>query len=359
VLEAIAKPKNIFINWIGWDSELPMLYLDFSHLTRAVLNLVANAIAASDPEAMVSIRASWQHNVTGRLMITIEDHGIGLPSDLMKLLNSGAADSLLPSKGSALQVARKLIAGVGGIIAAQHGPANGTIVRISLPVDSYGSVIRGWILQNATVASQADQYRVSLFAVRCGNAEAELFNWHLQNSATSKQFVYRVAENRWLVLELKSSKEGTDSVLMAAAERNVPTRVQESQPWLSQSVFSSKPFALDGLLGRTDSDLRLPQLTEQLVEKFEELLGSQPAMGRLTISEPHEKAESFQSGTSGVAPTIRAPHFIRPQTVPASVSTPENQATGQNTLEPGAQTVHEIVKQWKAVQARMAQAGRI
>jgi hypothetical protein len=272
----------------------------------------------------------------------------------MKLLNSGAAGSLLPSKGSALQVARQLIAGVGGIIAAQHGPANGTIVRISFPVDSYASVIRGWILQNATVASQADKYRVSLFAVRSGSTEAELFNWHLQNSATSKQFVYRVAANRWLVLELKSSQEGTDSSLMAATERNVPTRVQESQPWLSQSVFTSQPFALDGLLGRTDSNLRLPQLTEQLVEKFEELLGSQPTMGSLTISVPHENVESFQGGTRGaVGPTIRAPHFIRPQAVSAVSS------TGEKQLEPGAQTVNEIVKQWKAVQAKMAQASRI
>jgi hypothetical protein len=271
-------------------------------------------------------------------MITIEDNGIGLPPALMKILNSAAADSHLPTKGSGLQAARQMISGIGGLIAAQHGPHSGTIVRISLPVDNYASVIRAWILQNATTAASATRYRVALFAVRCSQNECNLFNSHLQKSATARQFVYRVADNRWLVLELKSNNERTDSTLMAAAEQSVPIRLQESQPWLSQSVFVSQLFALDGLLGRTDSELRLPQLTEQLVERFEELLADQqPAMDRLTISES----------------VVPAPHFGRPLV--------ESAAFGVNTTlpvageaEPGFQTANEIVKQWKIVQAKLA-----
>lgn len=182
-----------------------------------------------------------------------------------------------------------------------------------------------------------------MFAVRCANCECEAFNVHLQRSATARQFVYRVAENRWLILELKAAQERGDSTLMASAEKYVPMQLQDSQPWLSQSIYNSVEFVLDGLLGRTEGAMRLPQLTEQLSAKFAELLNhNHPAIDTLTIN--------------GAA--IPAPHIGR------SIQTLEFEASSEadeNTPPaipaapvPGAETVGEIVKQWKLVQARLA-----
>ncbi|MFO0943728.1 MAG: sensor histidine kinase [Pirellulales bacterium] len=361
LLEKIALPKRIQIEWIGWDAELPCLYLDPNHLTRAVVNLIANAAAASELGGKIIIRANWQNNVTQRLMITIEDNGLGLPANLMKMLNSSTVENLLPTKGIGLQSARQLITSIGGLIAAQHGTNGGTIVRVSLPVDTYPSMIRAWMLQNATLAPNNATYRVSLFAVRSTLSECDAFNVHLQRAATSKQFVYRVAENRWLILELKAAHERSDSTIMAAAERFVPMRLQDSQPWLSQSVFNSQDFILDGLLGRTDGTLRLPQLTEQVAAKFAELLNhKKPAIDTLTINgaeipAPHIARRiptlEFQSVSSNELPTQSnaADH------VQADFATRSQAASSQQvSAQPGVGTVSEIVKQWKMVQAKLA-----
>ncbi len=345
LLEKIVLPKRIKIQWIGWDAELPCLYLDPNHLTRAIFNLVASSVAASEIQSELTIRINWQNNVTQRLMITIEDNGPGLPSNLMKILNSSTIDSLLPAKGVGLQTARQLISSIGGLVAAQHGATSGTIIRISLPVDTYASMIRAWILQNATFGADRSKYHVSLFAVRSGVAEAEAFNVHLQKSASSKQFVYRVAANRWLVLEMKSATERSDSTLMAVAQRYVPVKLQDSQPWLSQSVFQSQSFELDGLLGRSDGSLRLPQLTEQLAAKFSELLNhKQPAIESLTINKdeiptPHIRREIK---TLEISPSSHA------------IENTNSARSSGSSEQPGAKTVSDIVKQWKMVQAKLA-----
>lgn len=355
LLDKIALPKRIQIEWIGWDTELPCLYLDPNHLTRAIVNLLANAAAASELGGKIIIRANWQNNVTQRLMVTIEDNGIGLPANLMKMLNSSSVDNLLPTKGIGLQTARQLITSIGGLIAAQHGTNGGTIVRVSLPVDTYTSMIRAWMLQNATLAPNNSLYRVSLFAVRSAMSQCDAFNIHLQRAATAKQFVYRVAENRWLILELKAAHERSDSTLMAAAERFVPMDLQDSQPWLSQSVFNSEEFVLDGLLGRSESTLRLPQLTEQLAAKFAELLNhKKPAIDTLTINgteipAPHVtrfiSTLEFQPAASNQQPAQPADQELM------STSATPNLIGNQ---QPGASTVSEIVKQWKLVQAKLS-----
>ncbi len=345
LLEQIVLPKRIKIQWIGWDAELPCLYLDPNHLTRAIFNLVASSAAASEIQSELTIRINWQNNVTQRLMITIEDNGPGLPSNLMKILNSSTVDSLLPAKGIGLQTARQLITAIGGLVAAQHGSTSGTIIRLSLPVDTYASMIRAWILQNATIGADRSKYHVNLFAVRSGIAEADAFNVHLQKSASSKQFVYRVAANRWLVLEMKSAIERSDSTLMANAQRYVPVKLQDSQPWLSQSVFQSQSFELDGLLGRSDGSLRLPQLTEQLAAKFSELLNHQkPAIESLTINKdeiptPHIRREIK---TLEISPSSHA------------IQNSNSAQSSGSSEQPGAKTVSDIVKQWKMVQAKLA-----
>ncbi len=357
LLDKIALPKRIQIEWIGWDADLPCLYLDPNHLTRAIVNLLANAAAASELGGKIIIRANWQNNVTQRLMLTIEDNGIGLPANLMKILNSSTVDNLLPTKGIGLQTARQLITSIGGLIAAQHGTNGGTIVRVSLPVDTYTSMIRAWMLQNATLAPNNSLYRVSLFAVRSAMSQCDAFNIHLQRAATAKQFVYRVAENRWLILELKAAHERSDSTLMAAAERFVPMDLQDSQPWLSQSVFNSDEFVLDGLLGRSESTLRLPQLTEQLAAKFAELLNhKKPAIDTLTINgteipAPHVtrfiSTLEFQPAASNQQPAQPADQDLT--SANANLNLISNQ-------QPGASTVSEIVKQWKMVQAKLSAA---
>lgn len=354
-LQSIAHAKRIKLNWIGWETELPCLYLDPNHLTNAAVNLVASAVAASEIGSTINLRVNWQNNVTQRLMITIEDSGISLPANLMKILNSTSVETLVPIKGIGLQTARQLITSIGGIVAAQHGSRGGTVVRFSLPVDTYASMIRAWILQNATAGSAFGLHRISLFAIRCGQSQADDFNVHLQKSSTNKQFVYRVASNRWLVLELKANHERSDSTLMAVAERYVPIPLQASQPWLSQSILNTQEFALERLLGRSDHGVRLPQLTEQLVAKFSELLNhQQPQIDKLSINGASITAPVISRQIRELELDIEDTHTVDD----ASTSTPAPKSRIlASDQQPGAKTVSEIVKQWKQVQAKLAMIG--
>ncbi len=46
LLNSLAIQHGVNLAWLGWDRSLPRLYLDANHLSRAVLNLVSNAIQA-------------------------------------------------------------------------------------------------------------------------------------------------------------------------------------------------------------------------------------------------------------------------------------------------------------------------
>ena len=90
LLAGLAARHNIRLAWVGWDRSMPRLYVDPDHLSRVVLNLVSNAVEASQPASQVSIRIAWQTNVTQRLVLAIEDSGLGLDPQLMRQINSGA-----------------------------------------------------------------------------------------------------------------------------------------------------------------------------------------------------------------------------------------------------------------------------
>ncbi|MCA9160701.1 MAG: hypothetical protein KDA72_20360, partial [Planctomycetales bacterium] len=55
LLNSLAIQHGVKLAWVGWDRSLPRLYLDANHLSRAVLNLVSNAIQASRPGSQIRV----------------------------------------------------------------------------------------------------------------------------------------------------------------------------------------------------------------------------------------------------------------------------------------------------------------
>ncbi|MEZ6078698.1 MAG: ATP-binding protein [Pirellulaceae bacterium] len=191
--------------------------MDANHLSRAVLNLASNAIQASRPGSQIRIEVAWQTHVTQRLIITIDDQGRGLPAGLLQQINSLTAvsheKSLESCAGVGLRTATTLIAALGGSITAQNKPTGGTRLRAMLPVDNYHSLIHSWLQQNGVGApSQIARSgsRITINALRSSAGENAASKWQtidarLQQAASSNEFVYRVAADRWLWLSLQST----------------------------------------------------------------------------------------------------------------------------------------------------------
>ncbi|MCC7335099.1 MAG: HAMP domain-containing histidine kinase [Pirellulaceae bacterium] len=289
LLNSLAIQHGVKLAWVGWDRSLPRLYLDANHLSRAVLNLASNAIQASRPGSQIRIEVAWQTHVTQRLIITIDDQGRGLPAGLLQQINSLTAvsheKSLESCAGVGLRTATTLIAALGGSITAQNKPTGGTRLRAMLPVDNYHSLIHSWLQQNGVGApSQIARSgsRITINALRSSAGENAASKWQtidarLQQAASSNEFVYRVAADRWLWLSLQSTTSpekfphSLSEVLRELRERdnawNRPLDCRHQQVFQWQSVANDRR-------GRSPRDHSyLMSLTSKLAEKLAEFVG--------------------------------------------------------------------------------------
>jgi signal transduction histidine kinase len=221
VLNSLAAQHRVQLVWIGWDRSLPRLYLDPTHLSRVVLNLVTNAIRASQPGNQVEIQVAWLTNVTQHFQITVQDSGCGLPVELLRQINANqlwpANTSGVEAGGMGLRTVKALARAMGGTLSARAVPAGGTQFCLSLPVDNYHSLIRGWIRQNIDLTPMEQRHwphQIAIYALRgsrptppapatppldCPSAQLDA---QLQRAASVKDLVYRVAHDRWLWLTM-------------------------------------------------------------------------------------------------------------------------------------------------------------
>ncbi len=99
-------------------------------LERAVVNVIANALAWSPPDGTVEVRLAGQ-------MITVRDHGPGfLPDDLPRVFDrfyrSDDARGK-PGSGLGLAIVHQVVARHGGTVEAHNAPDGGAVVTIALP----------------------------------------------------------------------------------------------------------------------------------------------------------------------------------------------------------------------------------
>ncbi len=114
------------------DSSLGNVKLDPTRMKRALLNIVANAIEATEPGGKVSIRA---RACGDHLTITISDTGSGIPEDKLRTI----FEPFFSTKGSkgtglGLPVTKKIIEEHSGRIEVKSQPGKGTTFEISLPI---------------------------------------------------------------------------------------------------------------------------------------------------------------------------------------------------------------------------------
>jgi two-component system phosphate regulon sensor histidine kinase PhoR len=120
-------------------AEDPMINADEMHITNVVFNLMDNAVKYKKPDEELHLKVrTW--NETGRVMISIEDNGIGIKKeDLKKIFEKFYrvhTGNLHDVKGFGLGLAyvKKIIVDHKGTIRAESELGVGTKFIIALPL---------------------------------------------------------------------------------------------------------------------------------------------------------------------------------------------------------------------------------
>ena len=131
----IAGQKGIaFEQDFGGDSII--VCCNRNHLLFALRNLLSNAIKFSNPDSVVKVHLQPEN---GRVNLSVEDFGIGIPADKLDAIYSSEATfrrsgtSGEPSHGIGLAVSRELVASIGGKLTVHSAEGKGSIFTITIP----------------------------------------------------------------------------------------------------------------------------------------------------------------------------------------------------------------------------------
>lgn len=122
---------------VGLETTRPVR-LPANHLTHVVLNLVNNAIDALSAAAPESGRIEVRlREECGRVVVEVEDDGPGVSAERARELFRPCVTTRLDgeSQGLGLSVSRALVRRWGGDIAVASTPGQGSLFRVSLPID--------------------------------------------------------------------------------------------------------------------------------------------------------------------------------------------------------------------------------
>jgi signal transduction histidine kinase len=112
---------------------------DRTSLDRAVINILSNAIKFSRPGSVVIITSTLDQEAR-RVLITCQDHGVGIPSrDQADLFTrffraSNAMDQAIPGTGLGLSIVKQIVEDHGGELRLTSVEGEGTTVVIDLPL---------------------------------------------------------------------------------------------------------------------------------------------------------------------------------------------------------------------------------
>ena len=131
----LAKEKNIEIETdLQENVEIAG---DRKHLSRAVFNLVDNAIKYTPENGKIRIAARLSES-NERIEIIVEDNGIGIQLEDMERIfdrfyRVDRARSQTRGTGLGLSIAKEIVKAHGGVISVKSSPGKGSTFKVSLP----------------------------------------------------------------------------------------------------------------------------------------------------------------------------------------------------------------------------------
>jgi signal transduction histidine kinase len=117
---------------IDVPSNLPPVYIDRTLITRALTNIIENALHAMGSRGTLTIIATREHVI---VRIRISDTGAGMDADALARAFEPYFSTKASGTGLGLPIAKRNVELSGGTIAMTSRYGNGTTVEISLPTD--------------------------------------------------------------------------------------------------------------------------------------------------------------------------------------------------------------------------------
>ncbi|HMY76745.1 MAG TPA: ATP-binding protein, partial [Blastocatellia bacterium] len=117
---------------------LPALSADADLLSRAVTNLISNAVKFSPENSEVILTATAED---GELRIEVADSGCGIPADALprifekfyRVPRPLETDAEVPGNGLGLALVREIAERHGGRVTVESEPGVGSVFRLRLP----------------------------------------------------------------------------------------------------------------------------------------------------------------------------------------------------------------------------------
>jgi signal transduction histidine kinase len=138
-IRAFARETGIQSFNIGLecDASIPKVSVDEEAAGQALHNILDNAVKFSPGERKIDVEI---RNTRGRVEISVQDHGIGIPESerkriFEKFYRGRQADSVSPTgTGLGLALVKHIMDAHGGNIVIQSRPGEGSRVSLVLPV---------------------------------------------------------------------------------------------------------------------------------------------------------------------------------------------------------------------------------
>ena len=123
---------------IAGEAEHVQLFLPARAVAQAVRGVLENALQASPPESSVLVHAN---KTAERCAIVVEDQGPGMPPEVLSRAGEPFFTTKEPGKGMGLGLflTRVVLERIGGGVAIDSRPGQGTRVELSVPLRAYAA----------------------------------------------------------------------------------------------------------------------------------------------------------------------------------------------------------------------------
>jgi nitrogen fixation/metabolism regulation signal transduction histidine kinase len=132
VIHLFDKEQNMVFDYVALPPDTFVL-ADQHQLGRVFTNILKNAVQAipEDRKGLIRIRAKVE---VGRVMITFEDNGTGIPEALRKQIFSPNFSTKNSGMGLGLAISKRIVELFGGVINFQSTEGKGTTFEVQLPL---------------------------------------------------------------------------------------------------------------------------------------------------------------------------------------------------------------------------------
>lgn len=130
VAQKIAESRDVLLE-IDLEDSLPTMPLDEERLRKALLNLLTNAIEASEAKQCVKLKACTGKN---HILIEIVDSGCGIDEEIVNKIFTPFFTTKKRGTGLGLAIVKKIIEAHGGRVSLRLNPEKGTTFVLTIPL---------------------------------------------------------------------------------------------------------------------------------------------------------------------------------------------------------------------------------